>query len=349
METVVALDTSPRVRLLAVLAADAVGYSRLMSFDDKGTVAALDAARAVFGAEIAGHSGRVIDMAGDSILAVFENATAAVQAALAIQYQLSVVADGDVPEDRRMRFRIGVHLGDVIQKSDGSVYGDGVNIAARLESLARPGGVAVSEPVRSTVRGRLEASFEDQGAQQVKNIADPVKVFAVSRKYAAVGAQAAPVAAPLPTPNASHAVDGPDAQPSIAVMPFERADNSGEQAGFADGLVDDIIGALATGRGLVVIARSSTSMYKDRSAEARTVGKELGVRYVVEGSLRVMAHRMRLNVTLVDCHTQGSLWNERFDAPVDDLFVVQDEITARMSKGEAAATLAASGLASVTK
>ena len=144
METVVAPDTSPRVRLLAVLAADAVGYSRLMSLDDKGTVAALDAARAVFGNEISGHAGRVIDMAGDSILAVFDNATAAVQAALAIQHRLGEVAAGDVTEDRRMRFRIGVHLGDVIEKSDGSVYGDGVNIAARLESLALPGGVAVS-------------------------------------------------------------------------------------------------------------------------------------------------------------------------------------------------------------
>ena len=181
METVIAPDTSPRVRLLAVLAADAVGYSRLMSLDDQGTVAALDAARAVFRIEIAAHVGRVIDMAGDSVLAVFENATAAVQAALTIQRQLNEVAASDVHEDRRMRFRIGVHLGDVIEKADGSVYGDGVNIAARLQSLAAPGGVAVSEPVRSTVKGRLEASFEDHGEQRVKNIADPVKVFACPR------------------------------------------------------------------------------------------------------------------------------------------------------------------------
>jgi adenylate cyclase len=330
METVIAPDTSPRVRLLAVLAADAVGYSRLMSLDDQGTVAALDAARAVFRIEIAAHVGRVIDMAGDSVLAVFENATAAVQAALTIQRQLNELAASDVHDDRRMRFRIGVHLGDVIEKADGSVYGDGVNIAARLESLAAPGGVAVSEPVRSTVKGRLEASFEDQGAQRVKNIADPIKVFAVSPSSIAPGAQATTEAISTVTPKVSHLNDGPDGEPSIAVLPFESADHGPEQAGFADGLLDDIIGSLASVSGLVVIARSSTYTYKGRGADARTVSKELGVRYVVEGSLRVMAHRLRLNVTLVDCRTHGSLWSERFDAPVEDLCMVQDEITARI-------------------
>ena len=329
-ETVTAPDTSPRVRLLAVLAADAVGYSRLMSLDDRGTVAALDAARVVFRKEIADHAGRVIDMAGDSVLAVFENATAAVQAALAIQRRLSEVAAIEVPEDRRMRFRIGVHLGDVIEKGDGSVYGNGVNIAARLEGLAAPGGVAVSEPVRSTVRGRLEASFEDQGAQQVKNIADPVKVFAVLPNYAAADAQTTPAAASLPAPSASSLEDDPDGQPGIAVLPFESADHNNEQAGFADGLAGDIIGSLATVRGLLVIARSSTFTYKGRGADARTVGRELGVRYVLEGHLRVTAQRMRLQVTLVDCRTHASLWSERFDSPVEDLFAVQDEITARI-------------------
>ena len=326
----IAPDSSPRVRLLAVLAADAVGYSRLMSLDDRGTVAALDAARAVFGKEIADHAGRVVDMAGDSVLAVFENATAAVQAALAIQRRLSEVAASQVLEDLRMRFRIGVHLGDVIEKGDGSVYGNGVNIAARLESLAAPGGVAVSEPVRSTVRGRLEASFEDQGTHAVKNIADPVKVFAVLPKYGATDAQDIPPTASPSTPSASYSDEGPDGQPGIAVLPFESADHSPEQAGFADGLVDDIIGSLTTVRGLLVIARSSTFTYKGRGADARTVGRELGVRYVVEGNLRVVAQSMRLHVSLVDCRTHGSLWNERFDSPVEDLLVLQDEITARI-------------------
>ena len=173
-------DLSTRTRLLAVLAADAVGYSRLMSLDDLGTVAALDAARAVFSAEIAGHDGRVIDMAGDSVLAVFETATAAVKAALAIQRQLAASGGHDVPEDRRMRFRLGIHVGDVIEKTDGTVYGDGVNIAARLEGLADPGGVAVSHAVQGIVAGRVEIGFVDIGEQTVKNIAQPVRAFRLS-------------------------------------------------------------------------------------------------------------------------------------------------------------------------
>jgi len=325
MDTVAAPDTSPRVRLLAVLAADAVGYSRLMSLDDRGTVAALDAARAVFRIEIAGHAGRVIDMAGDSVLAVFENATAAVQAALAIQRRLSGTPDGEISDDRPMRFRIGVHLGDVIEKADGSVYGDGVNIAARLESLAAPGGVAVSEAVRTTVRGRLEACFEDQGMQRVKNIADPVRVFAVSPGSAASSAQPSPAA-----PDSPCTEDGAEGQPGIAVLPFESAEHNPEQSGFADGLVDDIVGLLAGVPGLIVIAHSSTFSYKGRVMDARAVGHELGVRYVVGGSLRVVEQRMRLHVSLVDCRSHVSLWSERFDAPLEDLFVVQDEITAQI-------------------
>lgn len=323
-------DTSPRVRLLAVVAADAAGYSRLMALDDHGTVAALDAARIVFRLEIAAHAGRVVDMAGDSVLAVFENAIGAVKAALAIQRQLGEAAGNEADEDRRLRFRIGVHLGDVIEKADGSVYGDGVNIAARLESLACPGGVTVSESVRGTVKGRVAAGFEDQGEQRVKNIADPVKVFRVLPVSAA---PAAPAASALPATHASESSSthaDPDGQPSIAVLPFECAADSPEQADFAGGLADDIIGSLATVNGLVVIARSSTFTYKGRGVDARTVGRELAVRYVVEGTLRVMAQRIRLNVGLVDCRTTSSLWSERFDAPVEDLLVVQDEITARI-------------------
>jgi len=170
-------DLPLRTRLLAVLAADAVGYSRLMSLDDLGTVAALNAARTVFSAEIAGHDGRVIDMAGDSVLAVFETATAAVKAALAIQRQLAASAGCDIPDDRHMRFRLGIHVGDVIEKTDGTVYGDGVNIAARLEGLADPGGVAVSHAVQGIVAGRVQIGFVDIGEQAVKNIAQPVRAF----------------------------------------------------------------------------------------------------------------------------------------------------------------------------
>ncbi len=323
-------DTSPRVRLLAVVAADAAGYSRLMALDDHGTVAALDAARRVFRFEIAAHAGRVVDMAGDSVLAVFENATGAVNAALAIQRQLGEAVGHDGDAERRMRFRIGVHLGDVIEKADGSVYGDGVNIAARLESLADPGGVTVSESVRGTVKGRIAADFEDQGEQRVKNIADPVKAFKVLPVPGALAARAAPALASMQPFEALPSDADLDGQPSIAVLPFECAADNGEQAAFAGGLADDIIGSLATVSGLVVIARSSTFTYHGRGVDARTVGRELAVRYVVEGTLRVMAQRIRLNVGLVDCRTNSSLWNERFDAPVEDLLVVQDEITARI-------------------
>ncbi len=173
-------ELSPRVRLLAVLAADAVGYSRLMAQDDRGTVAALDMARAVFSTGIAGHDGRVIDMAGDAVLAVFENASSAVKAALAIQRQLAAAVERDVPEDRRMRFRIGIHVGDVIEKTDGTVYGNGVNIAARLEGLAEPGGVVVSQAVQGIVAGRIDVGYVDMGDQVVKNIAQPVRVFRLS-------------------------------------------------------------------------------------------------------------------------------------------------------------------------
>ena len=323
-------DTSLRVRLLAVMAADAAGYSRLMALDDHGTVAALDAARTVFRLEIAEHDGRLIDMAGDSVLAVFENATGAVKAALASQRQLGEAAGNDVDDDRRMRFRIGVHLGDVIEKADGSVYGDGVNIAARLQSLADPGGVTVSESVRGTVKGRVAATFEDQGEHRVKNIPDPVKVFRVlplSGTPAALSASALLSTRAIDSLSTEADLEG---QPSIAVLPFECAADNPEQAGFAGGLADDIIGSLATVNGLVVIARSSTFTYQGRGVDARTVGRELAVRYVVEGTLRVMAQRLRLNVGLVDCRTNSSLWSERFEAPVEDLLLVQDEITARI-------------------
>ena len=328
MESVSSPDISHRTRLLAVLAADAVGFSRLMSLDDHGTVAALDAARAVFRAEVAGHSGRIIDMAGDSVLAMFDTASAAVLAALAIQRQLGQSCAAD--DDRRMHFRIGVHLGDVIEKSDGSVYGDGVNIAARLQGLADPGSVAVSEAVRSTVKGRIAAGFDDLGEQQVKNIAEAVRAFRASPASGSTNTRAASSIAAAPP---AAAVSGPadlEGLPGIAVLPFTSPADDAEQSLIADGLADDIIGRLASVRGLLVIARSSTFTYKGGSTDARTVGRELGVRYVVEGSLRVVAQRMRLHVRLIDCQSNGSLWSERFDATAEDLFVVQDEITAQI-------------------
>jgi adenylate cyclase len=210
------------------------------------------------------------------------------------------------------------------------VYGDGVNIAARLQGLADPGSVAVSEAVRSTVKGRIAAGFDDLGEQQVKNIVDAVRAFRASPVSDSTNLRAASSGAAAPP---AEAVSGPadlEGLPGIAVLPFTSPPGDAEQGLLADGLADDIIGSLASVRGLLVIARFSTIAYNGASTDVRTVGRELGVRYVVEGSLRVVAQRMRLNVRLIDCRTNSSLWSERFDAPVEDLFVVQDEITAQI-------------------
>jgi adenylate cyclase len=293
-------------RLAAILAADAAGYSRLMAVDDKATVAALDAARAVFREQVEAQQGRVIDMAGDSVLAVFGTVAGAVTAALAIQAQVNAVADAEAI-DRRMRFRIGVHLGDVIEKADGTVYGDGVNIAARLQGLAEPGGITVSESIRSAVKGKVGASFEDHGEQAVKNIADPVRAWRL--RTGAVEPVATVPAAPSIT-----AIDLslPD-KPSIAVLPFVNMSGDPEQEYFTDGITEDIITELSRFHSLFVIARNSSFSYKGQSPDIRRVGKELGVRYVLEGSIRKSAQRIRVTGQLIDALTGNHLWAEKYD------------------------------------
>ena len=326
--------TGLKQRLAAILAADAVGYSRLMAGDDRATVAALDAARALFLAQIQGNQGRVIDMAGDSVLAVFETATGAVAAALAIQQQVNALAE-PVPEERRMRFRIGVHLGDVIEKSDGTVYGDGVNIAARLEGLAEPGGITISDAVYGAVRGKVGARFADQGEQQVKNIAYPVRAFALHAEHDAPGR---PTAATEPahsaSPKASAAVAGNAASlpstPSIAVLPFTNMSGDPEQEYFSDGITEDIITDLSKIGGLMVVARNSSFAYKHKSPDVRTVGRELGVRSVLEGSIRRAGNRVRITAQLVDATSGGHLWAERYDREITDIFALQDEVTQRI-------------------
>src|SRR5262245_57492 len=267
-------EESLKQKLAAILAADAVGYSRLMAADERATVAALDAARGVFRRHIAQHGGRVVDMAGDSVLAMFESAAGAVSAAMAIQPELETSSQAD-PEDRRMRFRIGVHLGDVIEKSDGTIYGDGVNIAARLQALAQPGGIWVSEAVRSAVKSRLSASFEDQGEQQMKNITEPVRAFVL--RAAGNDAAAAPVA-----PGGVQ-LSLPD-MPSIAVLPFTNMSGDPEQEYFADGIVEDVITELSRFQRLFVIARNTSFTYKGLNVDVRKVARELGVHFVLEGS-----------------------------------------------------------------
>lgn len=304
-------------RLAAILAADVAGYSRLMAADGRVTVVDLDAARSVFKLHIESNQGRVIDMAGDSVLAVFETATGAVSAALEVQRDLGASSSA-VPEVRRMRFRIGVHMGDVIEKADGTVYGDGVNIAARLEGLADPGGISVSESIRSAVKGKVGATFEDQGEQKVKNIIDPVRVYRVSVDRSAETRRSPGIAEiDLSLPG----------KPSIAVLPFANMSSGPEQEYFTDGITEDIITELSRFHSLFVIARNSTFTYKGKAVDVRAVAKDLGVRYVVEGSIRRTGKRVRVTAQLIDALQGSHLWAERYDRVLEDIFEVQEDVT----------------------
>jgi adenylate cyclase len=304
-------------RLAAILAADVAGYSRLMAADDRATVASLDAARGVFRTQIESNQGRVIDMAGDSVLAVFETAIGAVSAALAVQKVLNVSSNA-VPEDRRMRFRIGVHLGDVIEKADGTVYGDGVNIAARLEGLAAPGGITVSESVRTAVRTKVGANFDDQGEQKVKNIPEPVRAYRVKVEGDTASTPSSAVGEIEPSL--------PD-KPSIAVLSFANMSGDPEQEYFSDGITEDIITDLSKLSGLLVIARNSTFTYKGRSVDVRQIGREFKVTHVLEGSVRRAGGRVRITAQLLDSATGHHVWAERYDRNLGDIFALQDEIT----------------------
>lgn len=302
-----------RSRLLAILAADAAGYSRLMAFDDRATVAALDAARAVFREHIAAHGGRVIDTAGDSVLAVFDTAAGAVTAALGAQQRLADCA-AEVSEDRRMRFRIGVHLGDVIEKADGTVYGDGVNIAARLEGRAEPGGIMVSDAIQSAVRGRVEVIWADAGEQNIKNIPYPVRAYRVE-----TGAAPAPRAQDMP-PRAQHD------RPTIAVMPFKVLSDDPRLGFLADGLVEDVIALLARVAGFQLIAQASSFMFRNRETSVATVGRELGVRYIVQGSVRPIGDQVRVATQLIETSSGRVLWSGRFEDRPEDTADLQDGI-----------------------
>jgi len=314
-----------RHRLLAILAADAVGYSRLMSIDDRGTVQAIEAARSVFREQTLGSGGRVIDTAGDSVLAVFDTAAGAVTAAMAVQLRLSTAA-AELPEDRRMRFRIGVHLGDVIEKADGTVYGDGVNIAARLQSLADPGGTTVSDSIRTAVKGKVDADFDDQGDQQVKNIADPVRMFKVIARGA--GELAVPQGGGTASQNTSGEIVLPlPDKPSVAVLAFANMSGDADQEYFTDGISEDIITELSRFDSLFVIARNSSFTYKGRAVDVKQIGRELGVRYVVEGSIRRAGTRIRVTAQLIDALSGRHLWAERYDREAQDIFAVQEEVT----------------------
>jgi TolB-like protein/class 3 adenylate cyclase len=300
-------------RLTAILAADIAGYSRLMGADEEGTLAQLKACRReVVDPKIAEHRGRMVKTTGDGMLVEFTSVVDAMRCAVDLQRGM-VARNAEVSFEKRIEFRVGINLGDIIIDGD-DIYGDGVNIAARLEGLAEPNGVCVSRVVRDQVRDKLDLAFEDMGEQQVKNIARPVLVFHV----------AAPAIA-RPKASAKPALALPD-KPSLAVLPFQNMSGDPEQEYFVDGMVDDIITGLSRIKWLFVIARNSTFTYKGRAVDVKQVGRELGVRYVLEGSLRQLADRVRITGQLIDAATGAHVWAERYDRKSNDIFALQDEI-----------------------
>ena len=306
-------DTSISRRLSAILAADIAGYSRLMGQDEAATVRDLKGHQAVILPLVGRHGGRIIDTAGDGILAEFPSVIGATACAAEIQ-RVMAARNEEVPEPRRMLFRIGINLGDVIH-DEARIYGDGINVAARLEGLAEPGGVLVSQAVYDQVRDRLDLAFEDLGERELKNIARPVRVYRL-RMPAESKAPSVPDAG-LPLPE----------RPSIAVLPFTNMSGDPEQEYFADGMVEEIITALARFKELFVIARNSSFVYKGRSVDIQQVARDLGVRYVLEGSVRKAGRRVRITGQLIDAATRAHLWADRFDGALEDVFDLQDRVT----------------------
>jgi adenylate cyclase len=304
-------DTPMTQRLAAILAADVAGYTRLMEADERATVAALDANRVIFRNRTTIHGGRIVDTAGDSVLAVFPSAIGAVEAAIAIQDEMRGL-NAVLPQDRRMQFRLGVNLGDVIEKDDGSVYGSGVNVAARLEGLCEPGGVMISEDLHRQVAGKVSQAFADTGSHEVKNVAEPVHAF----RLGTAEAPASPAEGPAL----------PD-RPSIAVLPFDNRSSDPEQEYFADGIAEDLITELSRFDGLFVIARNSTFQLKGSGLGVEEIGRRFGVRYVVEGSVRRAGDRVRISAQLTDVGEGGHIWAERYDRELNDVFAVQDDVT----------------------
>lgn len=306
-------------RLAAILAADMVGYSRLMEMDETGTLARLKTHRLeLIDPAIAKNNGRIIKTTGDGMLVEFASVVDAVQCAAEVQKRMTR-RNADVAPDRRIEFRIGINLGDVLIE-DGDVFGDGVNVAARLQELAAPGGICLSWAVRDQVGERLDVAFEDAGEQSVKNIARPLRVFQVLLDQPS--ASAAPAEAP-----ASPATDAADDKPSIAVLPFVNMSGDTDQEFFVDGITEDIITELSRYRDLLVISRDSAFVYKGRSVKLQEVAKELGVHYVVEGSVRKAGNRVRITVQLIDGQTDRHIWAERYDRDLEDIFAIQDEVT----------------------
>jgi adenylate cyclase len=320
-----AKDRVPR-RLSAIVATDVAGYSRLMGSDEEGTLVALKACRRdVINPKSAEHRGRIVNTPGDATLVEFSSAVDATRCAIEIQKEMAE-RNSVIPEDRRIELRIGINVGDIIVDGD-EIYGDGVNIAARLEALARPGAICLSEDAYKQIKGKLAIDVSDMGEQQFKNIAQPVRVYSIQL-------------------DASPALAIPD-KASIAVLPFENLSGDPKEEYFADGVCEDIITELSRFSDLFVIARNSSFKYKGKAVDVRQVGRELGVRYVLEGSIRREGDRVRITAQLIDSSTGTHRWAERYDRELKDVFAIQDEVTrtiaailaAHVNKAEAERTL----------
>ena len=299
-------------RLSAILAADIAGYSELMGADEARTVRDLKGHQAVVLPMIGEFAGRIIDTAGDGILAEFPSVVNAVKCALAIQSRMAE-RNAAIEPERRMQFRVGINIGDVVY-DEARIYGDGINVAARLEGIAEAGGICVSSKVYDEINGRIDLEFEDIGAQELKNIARPVHAYHVRLNG-------------IPRPAAAPAL--PE-KPSIAVLPFQNMSGDPEQEYFADGMTEDLITDLSKVSGLFVIARNSTFAYKGKAADMKRVGRELGVRHVLEGSVRKAGNRVRITAQLIDAGSGGHLWADRFDRELTDIFATQDEVVEKI-------------------
>jgi adenylate cyclase len=303
-------------KLSAIFSADVVGYSRLMGADEETTVRTLTMYRDIISALINDHNGRVVDAPGDNIFAEFISVVNALRCAWDVQQEIQS-RNADLPDNRRMNFRIGINLGDVIEE-DGRIYGDSVNITARLEGLAEVGGICISGTAYDQVKNKLPFKFDDQGEQVVKNIKEPIRVYKVSM-------------APEPEERIVEEMPKLPDRPSIAVLPFRNLSNDPEQAFFSDGFTEDIITTLAKIPRMFVIARESSFTFKGRSVKVQEVGRELGVRYVLEGSIQKFGEQVRITAQLVDATNGYHLWAEKYDRELNDIFAMRDEITMKIT------------------
>jgi TolB-like protein/class 3 adenylate cyclase len=308
-------------KIAAILVADVAGYSRLAGADEDRTLSRLRGLRSdLIDPAIAAHHGRIVKRTGDGSIIEFRSVVDAVRCAIEVQNGM-VERNTGLPPERRIEFRIGIHLGDVVEEADGDLMGDGVNIAARLEGIAKPGAICLSEDAYRQVRGRLDLAVSDLGPTQLKNIAEPIRVYSLE-----VGAPAQTKPAPPPAPEKP-------APPrlSIVVLPFANIGGDPQHEHFVDGVTESLTTDLSRIRGAVVIARNTAFTYKGKPLDVKTIGRDLNVRYVLEGSVQRGGNRMRVNVQLIDAETVNHLWAERFDKPLADLFDMQDEIVARLA------------------